>query len=306
MKILITGGAGYIGTELVHSLTKKGSFDITIYDNLSRSNYNLFLEGKFGSDQIRFIHGDILDSRKLKKVLNEIDIVIHLAAKVTTPYSDQDLHQYEQVNHWGTSELVYHVENSANVRQFIYLSSASVYGLEENKIADEETEPMPNSHYGLTKLRAEKEVKLLSKSIETNILRVSNVFGYSRSMRFDSVINRFMFDAHFNKRIKVYGDGDQVRPFISINHLVNRLINYVQGNENALIENLVEFNLSINDIIYEGILKLHPNTEVLFISQDLPLKRLELRSVFLDKYEKAADFEKFRTYLEAFKTKFTF
>lgn len=305
MRILITGGAGYIGTELVHSLIENEENEIIIYDNLSRNNYNLFLEGRLNPGKIRFIHGDILDSRKLKKVLDGIELVIHLAAKVTTPYSDQDLHQYEQVNHWGTSELVYHIEQAESVKKIIYLSSASVYGLGQDKTADEESEPVPNSHYGLTKLRAEKEVQRLSEYMSIQILRVANVFGYSRSMRFDSVINRFMFDAHYNKKIKVYGDGAQVRPFISIDHLVNRLVHFVKTDETTSVQNLMEFNLSINEIIQEGILKTHPGTEILFISQDLPLKSLELKTRFSIK-EIENDLDRFREYLNAFKTKFTF
>lgn len=305
MRILITGGAGYIGTELVHSLIENEENEIIIYDNLSRNNYNLFLEGRLNPGKIRFIHGDILDSRKLKKVLDGIELVIHLAAKVTTPYSDQDLHQYEQVNHWGTSELVYHIEQAESVKKIIYLSSASVYGLGQDKTADEESEPVPNSHYGLTKLRAEKEVQRLSEYMSIQILRVANVFGYSRSMRFDSVINRFMFDAHYNKKIKVYGDGAQVRPFISIDHLVNRLVHFVKTDETTSVQNLMEFNLSINEIIQEGILKTHPGTEILFISQDLPLKSLELKTRFsINEIEN--DLDRFREYLNAFKTKFTF
>src|SRR3989344_173121 len=126
MRILITGGAGYIGTELSYKLAEiKEVSEIVVYDNLSRPNYNLFIGvQKFPHNKIRFVQGDILDSRKLKKVLKNMDVVYHLASKVTTPFSDQNPHLFEQVNHWGTAELVYAVEES-NVSRFYYLSSIS-------------------------------------------------------------------------------------------------------------------------------------------------------------------------------------
>jgi UDP-glucose 4-epimerase len=86
MNILITGGAGYVGTELAHVLDAHDAIDqILIYDNLSRGNYNLFMEGNFTSGKISFIQGDILDQRSLSKALRGVDLVYHLAAKVTTP-----------------------------------------------------------------------------------------------------------------------------------------------------------------------------------------------------------------------------
>lgn len=305
MKILITGGAGYIGTELAQALSKYENLELIIFDNLSRDNYNLFLGGEINTSSIKFVEGDILDSRKLIKTLEGVETVIHLAAKVTTPYSDSELHQYEQINHWGTSELVYHVEKTSSVEKFIYLSSASVYGLGENKSADENTEPNPNSHYGLSKLRGEEEVRLLSKSTEVQIMRCANVFGYSRSMRFDSVINRFMFDAHFKNRIKVYGDGAQLRPFISINKLVDAIEKNIFTKELLLIQNLYEFNFSLNEIIHEGILKLYPETEILYSSQDLPLKGLTLDST-LSKEKEIEGYDEFISYLRMFNKKFTF
>jgi UDP-glucose 4-epimerase len=118
MRILITGGAGYIGTELTYELSKRNEVsEIIIYDNLSRGNYNLFI-GQTKLNKVKFVQGDLLDTRKLKKNLKDVDVVIHLAAVVTTPFSDQNPHLFEQVNHWGTAELVYAIEES-KVKKFI-------------------------------------------------------------------------------------------------------------------------------------------------------------------------------------------
>jgi len=114
MHVLITGGAGYIGTALVEMLSQnKAVSQIDIYDNLSRANRNFFIgKNKLNSTKVNFIQGEILDSRKLKKALKGVDVVYHLAANVTTPFSDQNPHLFEQVNHWGTAELTYAIEES--------------------------------------------------------------------------------------------------------------------------------------------------------------------------------------------------
>ncbi len=84
MNILITGGAGYIGNELVFELLKDPAVEeIIIYDNLSRKNFNLFLDTRNEPRKVRFIHGELLDSRKLRQILQGIDVVYHLAAKVS-------------------------------------------------------------------------------------------------------------------------------------------------------------------------------------------------------------------------------
>ena len=108
MNILITGGAGYLGTELVKLLAKAEQVaSIVIYDNLDKSSNNLFLGHTLpGKERIKFVHGDLLDSRKLRKTLDGVDVVFHLAAKVTTPFANNDPHFFEQVNNWGTAELV--------------------------------------------------------------------------------------------------------------------------------------------------------------------------------------------------------
>ena len=87
--IVVTGGAGYVGTALVEALAKRDEVeDVVVYDNLSRSNPNLFLSEKLPSDKIHFVRGDILDSRRLKRELQGIDVVYHLAARVSTPFAD--------------------------------------------------------------------------------------------------------------------------------------------------------------------------------------------------------------------------
>lgn len=267
MRILITGGAGYIGTELVYILEKETTIsEIVIYDNLSRKNYNLFIgKSKLASKKIRLVKGDLLDSRKLKIEVDKADVVFHLAAKVTTPFADHNPHEYDQTNNWGTAELTYLIENSA-VSKFIYISSVSVYGASENEL-DINSVPNPKTFYGISKLNAEKHVQRLQNSkIDTYILRLGNVYGYSKSMRFDSVINKFMFEANFKNHIRIHGDGKQMRSFIHIKKVSDLLKNLLFSNLNPDTYNLVEHSYSINDIV-DVLKQVYPDLEFTYLTQ---------------------------------------
>ena len=267
MKILITGGAGYIGTELTHQLLHNPEVsEIIIYDNLSRKNFNLFLgHNKLPDKRIRFVMGDILDSYKLRKIIAEVDVVYHLAAKVLTTFSNDDPHLFEQVNHWGSAELSYALENS-KVQKLIYLSSSSVYGASEEQI-EEDTPPQPRTYYGISKHNGEKMLSRLSDRMQTYIIRCGNVYGYSRSLRFDSVINKFMFDAHFTNRITVQGSGLQQRAFVHIDKVSRDLAALVKVDLTPGIFNLVEKNLSVMEVA-EALKDIYPHLEMLFILQD--------------------------------------
>ena len=274
MNILITGGAGYIGTELVFELSQRPDIDnIVVYDNLSRGNYNLFLGKGPRQSNVKFIHGDILDSRSIRKALKGIDVVYHLAAKVTTPFANIDSHFFEQINHWGTAELVYAIEES-DIEKFIFTSSASIYG-SSNIPATEDTPPNPSSFYGVSKQRAEEHVKRIFESVPTLILRCGNVYGYSKSMRFDAVINRFMFDANFGHRVTITGSGTQSRSFIHINKVTKMLAGLLHAEVPSGIYNLSDKNLEVVDII-DVLKRIYPELEYLFINQHITLQELKV------------------------------
>ena len=124
MRVLVTGGAGYKGTELVYRLASEPSIkDILVYDNLCKGNYNLFTRlRKVPSNIVRFVQADDLHSRGLRKHMEDTDVVFHLEARVETPYADQNAHDFEQTNHWRTAEVVYAAEE-VRVSRLIHLSS---------------------------------------------------------------------------------------------------------------------------------------------------------------------------------------
>lgn len=275
MKVLITGGAGYVGTKLVKYLVSNPAIDqIIVYDNLSKSHYNFFLGKNYPEgNKIMAIQGDVLDTRQLKKLMKDVDVVVHLAAIVTTPFANTDPHFYEQVNHWGTAEVVYAAEES-NISKFIYLSSTSVYGANVH-MADESTLAAPSTFYGISKLRGEEHVARLSEKKNAIIVRGGNVYGYSKSMRFDAVINRFMFDANFTNRIQINGNGKQSRAFIHIDYLADSLAQIIVKEVPNGTYNLVDKNLQILDIV-DVLKEIYPTLEFLFTNQHMHLRELKV------------------------------
>ncbi len=276
MNILITGGAGYIGTELVYLLEKEKSInEIVVYDNLCRKNFNLFIgKSKLPSKKVRLVIGDLLDSRKLKTEVEKADVVFHLAAKVTTPFADRNPHEFDQTNNWGTAELTYLIENSS-VSKFIYISSVSVYGASDKEL-NINSSPNPKTFYGISKWNAEKHVQRLQNSkIDTYILRLGNVYGYSKSMRFDSVINKFMFEANFKNHIRIHGDGNQMRSFIHIDKVSSLLKNLLFSEFKPDTYNLVEKNYSINEIV-DVLKQIYPTLEFTYLTQNMNMRSLKV------------------------------
>lgn len=304
MRVLVTGGAGYIGSELIQELAQyKGISEIVIYDNLSRGHLGLFLgDHKIVGVKISFVFGDVLDGRKLKSTLKGIDVVYHLAANVTSPYADQNPQQFEQINHWGTAELVRAIDQS-DVKRLIYLSTVSVYGWSDEKLMVDS--PLDaNTYYGVSKVRGEQQILSVNAKVEAFIIRCGNVFGYSSSMRKDTVINSFMFNAQYSGRIKIMGNGTQKRSFISIDSVVKELGDLALNKRKVAPwkYNLVNHNISILEVA-ETVKELYPDLETIFVNQ-----HLKMRQVIVQKSEELSHFETgtLKQELLNFKSKFKF
>jgi UDP-glucose 4-epimerase len=271
MNILITGGAGYIGYSVVRKLLAdvEQVHSVTIYDNLSRRNYSFFTEAKFNHKPIRFIQGDILDGRMLEKALEGIDCVVHLAAKVTTPFADADAHSFDQVNHWGSAQLAYAIGKS-NVSRIIYLSSISIYG-DHPQAIDESSTTNPHSFYGRSKLDGEKQLSVLNRDRSLYILRSGNVYGYNPSYRIDAVVNRFLFQANFLGKITINGSGEQHRSFIHVDKVAHAVARLIDENVTTGVYNLVEHNQTINEIA-EAIKTLYPRLDIIHANHNVRMK----------------------------------
>lgn len=276
MKILVTGGAGYIGTELVKALSQISTIDeIVVYDNLWKDNYNLFTHSGIAKGKVTFIKAEMLDSRQLSKALENIDIVYHLAAHVDSKLVNANHHLYEQINNWGNAELSYAIEES-KVKRIINASSIAVYG-SSDELIQKSTTPNPKTFYGTSKLRGEEHITRLSDKLDVFNLRIGNVYGYGTSMRMDSVINQFTFAAAFENRIKILGEGNQKRGCIHINSLIDIMIGLMGSELSSGTYNVVENNYSILDMADE-LKSIIPEMEMLFINQHLSLRNLEVEA----------------------------
>ena len=298
MKVMVTGGAGYIGNELVYRLSAEpGIKDILVYDNLCKGNYNLFTGfRKVPGNNVRFIQADILDSRSLRKYMEGMDIVIHLAAKVETPFADQNAHDFEQTNHWGTAEVVYTAEE-VGVKRLMYLSSQSVYGQGEVTSADHPR--VPSSYYSIAKMRGEDHVVRLMEKIPVQLVRCANVYGYSKNLRVETPINQMIFDAHFTNRIAIHGSPEHTVTHISVYRLVEVVARMIKREMESDVYNLSHRKMSSLDMV-GALNELYPDLETIFVDQHIPLHDLtvecdvRLKEMLPDDTTMLEDLVKFR------------
>ena len=274
MRVMVTGGAGYIGNELVYRLSAEPSIkDILVYDNLCKRNYNLFTGlRKLPGNNVRFVQADILDSRSLRSCMEGMDVVVHLAAKVEMPFADQNAHDFEQTNHWGTAEVVYTAEE-AGIGRLIYLSSQSVYG--QGEVTGPEHPRVPTSYYGISKMRGEDHVMRLMEKIPAQLLRCANVYGYSKNLRVETMVNQFIFDAHFTNRVAIHGDPEHAMSHISVYRLVEVLARMLKLDMPSGVFNLAHRKTSPMQLV-EALRELYPELETIFVDQHIPLHDLTI------------------------------
>lgn len=251
MKVLVTGGAGYVGQSLINLLNKNNNItEIIVYDNISTSNVNFFI-GKDYLHKVLFVKGDILNFDLLKKYVSKVNAVYHLASYTTHAYTYAQNIQYEQINQWVTLNLVRAIkESNSEVNKLFYLSSLAIYGFNK-KINFKLDNPQPANAYSISKYEAEKYVKLLADdNCTVHIVRSGNVFGLNNGFRKDSVLNNFIFNAIVNKKILIYGDGQQSRPFVHVDNISEILANEIENinKQNVIYDNVLDFNASMNEI----------------------------------------------------------
>ncbi len=233
---LITGGAGFIGTNLIaYLLEENPDTRIRVLDNLSvgkfedladvctftqRSPESLFHNPK--SPIVEFVIGDIRNYETCLECCNEIDIVIHLAASTGVPISVENPKNDMEANVIGTFNML-EASKHSGAKKFIYSSSGAPIGEAEPPI-HEELAPHPVSPYGASKLSGEAYCSAYYRTfgLETISLRFGNVYG-PRSKHKSSVVAKFIRQAKNGEVLKIYGDGDQTRDFIYINDLIRAI-----------------------------------------------------------------------------------
>lgn len=253
MKVLVTGGAGFIGSNLVKQLVADG-IDVTVLDNLMsgfRSNLDPFPE-------IRFIEGDIRDDAAVAEAIKGVEVVFHLAASVGNKRSIDHPLLDADINVMGTLKVL-ESARKAGVRKIVASSSAGIFG-ELKTLPIKEDHPVePDTPYGSSKLCMEKECLAYAKlyDIEAVCLRYFNVYGPNQ--RFDAygnVIPIFAFKMLRAEPLTIFGDGEQTRDFINVRDVV-------QGNIKAAMTRGVSgaFNAgSGGRITINGLVELMRNT----------------------------------------------
>jgi len=238
MHILVTGGCGYVGTVLTNSLLEQNHrvtvVDIQWFGNFLTPHSNLTI-----------IKEDILEIGRIS--MKGVDAVIHLANVANDPCSELNTKLSWEVNVLAAKFLIEQaIENG--VKQFIYASSGSVYGVKNEDQVTEELSLVPISDYNKTKMICERVLLSYGDSITVQCIRPATVCGYSPRMRLDLSVNMLTMQALANKKITVFG-GDQTRPNIHIQDMVGVYLHFLQlGRTAAGIFNAGFENISILEI----------------------------------------------------------
>jgi UDP-glucose 4-epimerase len=256
-RILVTGGAGFIGSHLVDRLVAKGN-SVRVIDNLSSGNLGN-IKAHVDTGTIDFVKGDIRDASLVEQSVKNIDAVLHFAAVISVPFSVENPQVTYETNVAGTLNLL---KSSAEqkVGKFVFISSCAVYGEPKYLPIDEMHPKCPISPYAESKLAAEgycigfHERKLL-KSV---VLRFFNVYGPRQGMNeYSGVITRFIERTKQKLPLTIYGDGSQTRDFVNVNDVADAVAACVERSEaEGEVFNIGSGNaISINELA-ETILEL--------------------------------------------------
>ena len=269
MKILVVGGAGYVGGGIVDTLSKKN--EITVYDSL-------IYESAFRKD-VNFIYGDIRDYKKINSILNNFDAVVWLAALV----GDGACSINPTLTHEINSETVKNLVKNFNGK-IIFLSTCSVYGAQEG-VLDENSEVNPLSEYASSKLIAEKYLE----ESDAIIFRLGTLFGISDQfsrIRLDLVVNILTTKALVDKKMSVFG-GDQWRPLLHVKDVANAIEHNISSGTKGIF-NLHYKNFKIIEIA-EKIKEKIPDVSI--ETTPLPFQDARNYQVSSDKLKRETGFE---------------
>lgn len=221
-KILVTGGAGFIGSHLVDGLLSEG-FEVTILDDFSAGQMQNISHHK-NVRGFHVVHGDVRDAELVKNTVEDVDAVFHEAALIDVALSTKEPLLFNDVNVVGTLNLLEACADSG-VRRFIFASSAAVYGDSEPATKNENMLPRPISPYGATKLASENYVRVFSElyGLETVSLRFFNVYGPRQGVgsTYGGVITVFLSRLLNGQAPIIHGDGKQTRDFVNVDDIVS-------------------------------------------------------------------------------------
>lgn len=216
MKVLVTGGAGFIGSHIVRLLLKEDA-EVLVLDS--------FITGKRESvpKEVVIIEGDIRDQTALEKAMRGVTHVVHLAAFVSVPASIEDPIYTHEVNVIGTKNVL-KAARHAGIKRLVYASSAAVYGDHSELPKTEESPLQPKSPYAVSKVA--NEFDALASGLSTMGLRFFNVYGPGQDAGhpYASVIPRWVAATKDNRVIELHGDGTQTRDFIHVHDVARAIL----------------------------------------------------------------------------------
>ena len=239
MKILVTGGCGYKGTVLVPKLLAAGH-SVRVLDTMWFGN---FLERH---SALTVVEGDVRDIEQIS--LDGIDAVVHLSSVANDPCGDLDPKLTWEISALATMQLADKAVR-CGVKQFIYASSGSVYGVKDEDLVTEDLELKPISEYNKTKMVSERVLMSYADKMAIQIVRPATVCGYSPRMRLDVAVNLLAMQALSKGKITVFG-GDQTRPNIHIDDITDLYVFLVAHPEVTGVFNAGFENISILDIAH--------------------------------------------------------
>ena len=253
--ILITGGAGFIGSNLIKNLLPSSDFKIICFDNFddfySKEQKLLNIKQFHDADNFSFIEGDICHPEDLDR-LQKVDVIIHLAAKAGVRSSIENADLYHNVNVFGTKNLLEFAKNR-KVEQFIFASSGSVYGLNKHFPWNENESPLPISPYSLTKLSGEMMGHVYSHLYKIRFISLRLFTVYGPGQRPDLAIHKFFNAILENKTITIFGNGTTQRDYTYVDDIVKGIISSIAYNKTLFeIINLGNHStISLLDLIKE-------------------------------------------------------
>ena len=291
MRILVTGGAGFIGKYLVKSLIEKGNV-VTIFDDCSNAEKSSV--SSLMNIGAKIIEGDITKLEDIINATKEHDIVVHLAAKISVEESIKNPSKTFHINVDGTRNILIACEKNY-VKKLIVASSAAVYGESLRGIKlTENSKTNPISPYGESKVIMEQEIRefITKHNINCVILRFFNIYGVGQSPEYAGVITKFVKRIAMNKPLEIFGEGMQTRDFVSIKDVINSIYDAIKNGKNGTyniasgktitIKELAEFMISLSgkdlEIIYSDAKK----GDIRFSQADISLAKKELG--YLPKY----------------------
>lgn len=268
LNVLVTGGAGFIGSCLVEELIGRGC-SVVILDNFS-SGRKENLKGLIGSKRLTIVEGDVRNRKVVDETSRGMDAVVHLAALVGVGESVRNPFETHDINVTGTLNVL-EAAVKQNVRKFVFASSAAVYGEGNPLPLQEEFDLRPVSPYAASKVCAEYYCKMYRDcyGLSSVVLRFFNVYGPGQGFNeYAGVITRFVHNGFQGEPLTVYGDGNQTRDFVNVKDVVEAIDKALmfKSSKTDIINICTGKQVTVNDVAFSLCGILGKNLRVLHVS----------------------------------------